>query len=59
MDMSAPVRFVMMTCEVLGVEYEFIVVNLMTGEHLKPEYLAVSDIQMNKSIDIYIYILKW
>ena len=48
MDMSAPVRFVMMTCEVLGVEYEFIVVNLMTGEHLKPEYLAVSDMYMNE-----------
>merc|ERR1711936_345767 len=67
MDMSAPVRFVMMTCEVLGVEYEFIVVNLMTGEHLKPEYLAINpqhnipgfvdgDFHMNESRAIGAYL---
>ena len=43
MDLSAPVRCVMMTCEALKIEYEFIVVNLMAGEHMKPEYLAVSE----------------
>ena len=41
MELSAPVRCVMMTCEALKVEYEFIVVNLMAGEHMKPEYLKV------------------
>ena len=41
MDASAPVRVVLMTCEVLGIEYEFVVVNLMEGEHLKPDYLKV------------------
>jgi len=42
MDLSAPVRCVMMTCETLKIEYEFIVVNLMAGEHMKPEYLAIN-----------------
>ena len=41
MDVSAPVRMVMMTCEVLGIEYELVVVNLMEGEHLKPDYIKV------------------
>ena len=41
MELSAPVRCVMMTCEALKVEYEFIVVNLMAGEHMKPDYLKV------------------
>ena len=41
MDVSAPVRMIMMTSEVLGLEYEFFVVNLMEGEHMKPEYLKV------------------
>merc|ERR1712045_710401 len=56
-----------MTCEVLGVEYEFIVVNLMTGEHLKPEYLAINpqhnipgfvdgDFHMNESRAIGAYL---
>merc|ERR1711997_624027 len=42
MDASAPVRMVLMTCEVLGIEYEFVVVNLMEGEHLKPDYLKIN-----------------
>jgi hypothetical protein len=41
MDVSAPVRMVMMTCEVLEIEYELVVVNLMEGEHLKPDYIKV------------------
>ena len=41
MDISAPVRMVMMTCEALGLEYELITVNLMEGEHKKPEFLKV------------------
>ena len=42
MDLSAPVRMVMMTCEALGIEYELITVNLMEGEHKRPEFLKVS-----------------
>merc|ERR1712141_328389 len=42
MDASAPVRMVMMTAEVLGIEYEFVVVNLMEGEHMKPDYLKIN-----------------
>jgi len=42
MELSAPVRCVMMTCEALKVEYEFIVVNLMAGEHMKPDYLKIN-----------------
>ena len=53
MDVSAPVRMVMMTCEVVGVEYELIVVNLMTGENMKPEYLKVrrSKVFSNDNLD--------
>jgi len=42
MDLSAPCRIATMTAEVLGVEYEFKVVDLMAGEHMKPEYLAIN-----------------
>ena len=44
MDISAPVRCALMTCEVLKLEYELVVVNLMAGEHMKPEYLKVFSI---------------
>jgi len=42
MDISAPVRIVMLACEALGLEYELISVDLMAGEHLKPEYLKIN-----------------
>merc|ERR1719305_604518 len=42
MDLSAPCRIVFMTAEVLGVEYEFKLVDLTTGEHMKPEYLTIN-----------------
>ena len=41
MDISAPCRMAMMACEVMGIEYELVVVNLMAGENMKPEYLKV------------------
>ena len=41
MDLSAPVRIVLMTAEVLGIDYELVKVDLMAGEHKKPEYLKV------------------
>jgi glutathione S-transferase len=41
MTASAPCRILTMTCEVLGLEYEFKVVNLQVGENRTPEYLKV------------------
>ena len=42
MQLSAPCRIVEMTAEVLGLEYDFKVVDLMAGEHMKPEFLAMN-----------------
>jgi len=42
MQLSAPCRIVEMTAEVLGLEYEFKVVDLMAGENMKPEFLALN-----------------
>lgn len=42
MDISAPCRCVMMACGVMGIEYEFVVVNLMAGDNMKPEYLKIN-----------------
>lgn len=39
---SAPCRTVLMAAKALGVELNLKLVNLMEGDHLKPEYLAVS-----------------
>ena len=42
MQASAPCRMVEMTAEVLGLEYEFKVVDLQAGDNMKPEYLALN-----------------
>merc|ERR1711878_104332 len=42
MSLSAPCRIVNMTAECLGLDYEFKVVDLMAGEHMKPEFLAMN-----------------
>jgi len=42
MQLSAPVRMVQMTCEVLGVEYEKKELNIMTGENMTPEFLKIN-----------------
>lgn len=39
---SAPCRAVQMAAKAVGVELNLKLTNLMAGEHLKPEYLAVS-----------------
>ncbi|XP_033153308.1 glutathione S-transferase 1-like [Drosophila mauritiana] len=41
-DGSPPVRSVLLTLNALGLEFEYKIVNLMTGEHLKPEYLKIN-----------------
>lgn len=42
MDASAPCRSVMMTAKVLGVELNLKFLNLMSGEHMKPEFLKIN-----------------
>jgi glutathione S-transferase len=42
MPASAPCRILTMTCEVLGLDYEFKIVNLQAGENKTPEYLKMN-----------------
>ena len=42
MPLSAPCRIVNMTAECLGLEYNFKLLDLMAGDHLKPEFLAIN-----------------
>ena len=69
MGLSAPCRIVNMTAECLGLEYEFKVVDLMAGEHMKPEFLAMNpqhniptmkdgDFVMNESRAIAAYLVN-
>lgn len=41
---SSPCRAVQMTAKAVGVDLNLKLTNLMAGEHLKPEYVAVSDL---------------
>ncbi|XP_043645913.1 glutathione S-transferase 1-like [Drosophila teissieri] len=41
-DGSPAVRAVLLTLSALGLEFEYRIVNLMAGEHLKPEYLKIN-----------------
>ncbi len=38
---SAPCRFVYMVCEMLGINYKIINIDLGKGDNMKPEYLKV------------------
>merc|ERR1739838_548034 len=69
MPLSAPCRIVNMTAECLGVEYNFKMLDLMAGEHMKPEYLAINpmhniptmvdgDFIMNESRAIATYLVN-
>merc|ERR1711879_535601 len=69
MSLSAPCRIVNMTAECLGLDYEFKVVDLMAGEHMKPEFLAMNpqhniptmkdgDFVMNESRAIAAYLVN-
>lgn len=40
---SAPCRAVQLAAAAIGVELNLKLTNLQTGDHLKPEFLAVSD----------------
>jgi len=69
MPLSAPCRIVNMTAECLGVEYNFKMLDLMAGEHMKPEFLAINpmhniptmvdgDFVMNESRAIAAYLVN-
>jgi len=69
MQLSAPCRIVEMTAECLGVEYQFKVVDLMAGDHMKPEFLAMNpmhniptvtdgDFVMNESRAVAAYLVN-
>ena len=42
MDLSAPCRAVMLTAKAIGINLNKKHVDLMTGEHLKPEFVALN-----------------
>ena len=69
MPASAPCRIVNMTAECLGVEYNFKLLDLMAGDHMKPEFLAINpmhniptmvdgDFVMNESRAIAAYLVN-
>ena len=39
--MSYPTRLALITAEVVGVKYDFHNIDLLTGEHKKPDFLKV------------------
>jgi len=42
MTMSAPCRIVQMTADCLGLDYDLRKIDLMTGEHMQPQFLAIN-----------------
>ena len=44
---SAPCRILYMTCEVLGLEYKMVNVDMMKGENKTQEYLKVNKLCSN------------
>lgn len=40
-EMSPPSRGVMLTAEALGIDLEYVNVNFLEKEHLKPEFIKV------------------
>ncbi|TMW39583.1 hypothetical protein DOY81_015338 [Sarcophaga bullata] len=42
MPSSAPCRAVMMTAKAVGIKLNKKLLNLMTGEHMKPEFLNIN-----------------
>uniref|UniRef100_A0A0N7ZPQ5 Glutathione S-transferase 1-1 n=1 Tax=Daphnia magna TaxID=35525 RepID=A0A0N7ZPQ5_9CRUS len=42
MEASAPCRAVVMTAKMIGVELNIKMTNLMAGDHMKPEFLAIN-----------------
>lgn len=42
MSMSAPCRAVLLTAKMVGVEINLKTINLMQGEHMKPEFLKIN-----------------
>ncbi len=42
-EMSPPCRAVLITCDMIGKQYELKTVDITKGDHQTPEYLAVSN----------------
>ncbi|KAJ1526399.1 hypothetical protein ONE63_009537 [Megalurothrips usitatus] len=42
LDLSPPTRAVRLVCAALGLDYEYKLVNLLAGEHKKPEFLKIN-----------------
>ena len=51
---SAPCRGVQLAAKAVGVELNLKMLNLMNGEHLKPEFVKVSELK-----EFFIVILFW
>ncbi|KAH8400723.1 hypothetical protein KR009_000524 [Drosophila setifemur] len=57
-DGSPPVRSVLLTLNALGLDFEYKVVNLLTGEHLQPEFLKINPLHTVPALDddgFYLY----
>ncbi|KAH8400722.1 hypothetical protein KR009_000523 [Drosophila setifemur] len=50
-DGSPPVRSVLLTLKALGLDFEYKIVNLMEGEHLKPEFLKINPLHTVPALD--------
>ncbi|XP_034651871.1 glutathione S-transferase 1 [Drosophila subobscura] len=57
-DLSPPVRSVLLTLNALGLPFEYKVVNLLGGDHLKPEFLKMNPLHTVPTLDddgFYLY----
>ncbi|SPP75875.1 glutathione S-transferase 1 [Drosophila guanche] len=57
-DLSPPVRSVLLTLKALGLPFEYKVVNLLGGDHLKPEFLKMNPLHTVPTLDddgFYLY----
>lgn len=51
LPLSTPVNRVRFTAHLIGIPFEFIIVNLPGGEHLQPDYLAINEMGKIPAID--------
>lgn len=49
---SPPCRMILMLAQLIGVEFDRRIVNIMEGDQLKPEFLAVSTYDAILSLNI-------
>ena len=56
---SAPTRLVLMTCECLELDYNFVVVDILAGDHKKPEYAKVNLNKRTLVVNSYLESFWW